>query len=63
MWAKAVTFDEWQKRRTDARTAGVEVATDVGLRIDADVLEHFRKTGHGWQGRINEVLRKAAGLS
>lgn len=62
MWARAVTFDERQKRRAQARTCTVELAPDVVVRIDADVLEHFRKTGQGWQGRINEVLRKAAGL-
>lgn len=28
----------------------------VGLRLDPDVVEHFRKTGPGWQRRINEVL-------
>jgi uncharacterized protein (DUF4415 family) len=33
----------------------------VTLRIDQDVLEHFRATGPGWQDRINDVLRKAAG--
>jgi uncharacterized protein (DUF4415 family) len=34
----------------------------VNLRLDPDVLEYFRKTGPGWQSRINEALRKAAGL-
>lgn len=34
----------------------------VNLRLDADVLEHFRKAGPGWQSRINEALRKVAGL-
>ena len=34
----------------------------VSLRIDRDVLEHFQETGPGWQDRINEALRKAAGL-
>jgi len=34
----------------------------VNLRLDADVLEYFRKTGPGWQSRINEALRKAEGL-
>ena len=33
----------------------------VSLRIDRDVLEHFQETGQGWQDRINEALRKAAG--
>ncbi|MFI5011396.1 MAG: BrnA antitoxin family protein [Hyphomicrobiales bacterium] len=33
----------------------------VSLRIDQDVLEHFQAGGPGWQDRINEALRKAAG--
>lgn len=31
----------------------------VTLRLDAEVLDGFRETGPGWQGRINEALRKA----
>lgn len=34
----------------------------VSVRLDADVLAHFRKGGPGWQSRINAVLRKAAKL-
>lgn len=34
----------------------------VSLRIDPDVLEWYKSSGPGWQGRINDVLRKAAGL-
>src|SRR5262249_37250490 len=30
------------------------------LRLDADVVEHFRATGPGWQTRINDTLRLAA---
>jgi len=33
----------------------------VSLRIDQDVLEHFQEGGPGWQDRINDALRKAAG--
>jgi uncharacterized protein (DUF4415 family) len=33
----------------------------VSLRIDQDVLEYFQEGGAGWQDRINEALRKAAG--
>jgi uncharacterized protein (DUF4415 family) len=33
----------------------------VSLRIDQDVLEYFQDGGPGWQDRINDVLRKAAG--
>jgi uncharacterized protein (DUF4415 family) len=33
----------------------------VSLRIDRDVLEFFQESGPGWQDRINDALRKAAG--
>jgi uncharacterized protein (DUF4415 family) len=33
----------------------------VSLRIDRDVLDHFQESGPGWQDRINEALRRAAG--
>ena len=33
----------------------------VSLRIDQDVLEYFREGGPGWQDRINDALRRAAG--
>jgi uncharacterized protein (DUF4415 family) len=32
----------------------------VKLRLDHDVLTAYRKTGSGWQTRINADLRKAA---
>jgi uncharacterized protein (DUF4415 family) len=30
---------------------------DIHIRIDEDVLEWFRRTGRGYQTRINNVLR------
>jgi uncharacterized protein (DUF4415 family) len=33
----------------------------VTLRIDRDVLDFFQADGPGWQERINQALRKAAG--
>ncbi|MCW2239279.1 BrnA antitoxin family protein [Azospirillum canadense] len=55
--------DAWfAKARRGGRpkaTAPKELTT---LRLDPDVLAHFRATGPGWQTRINEALRKAAGL-
>lgn len=33
----------------------------VSLRIDRDVLDYFQDGGPGWQERINDALRKAAG--
>lgn len=34
----------------------------VSLRLSPDVVAHYRATGPGWQRRIDEDLRKAAGL-
>ncbi len=34
----------------------------VHLRLSPDVLTYFRKSGPGWQTRIDEALRKAAKL-
>lgn len=58
-WAKAVLgIDGKPVRRGRPPLARPKEA--VTLRIDADILDHFREKGPGWQTRINEALRKAA---
>ncbi len=32
----------------------------ISIRLDRDVLEVFKATGDGWQGRINDTLRAHA---
>ncbi len=32
-------------------------AADATVRLDPDVLAHFRATGPGWQARVNAALR------
>jgi uncharacterized protein (DUF4415 family) len=34
----------------------------VSLRLSPEVVAHYRATGPGWQRRIDEDLKKAAGL-
>ena len=34
----------------------------VSLRLDRDVVNWFRTSGKGWQTRMNEALRKVAGV-
>jgi uncharacterized protein (DUF4415 family) len=34
----------------------------VSLRLDKAVVDRFKAAGAGWQTRINEALRKAAGF-
>jgi uncharacterized protein (DUF4415 family) len=36
--------------------------TQVSLRLDDDVIAAFRAQGPGWQSRMNEALRKSAGV-
>jgi uncharacterized protein (DUF4415 family) len=38
------------------------VKSQLTLRLDPDLVAHFRSLDPGWQARINEALRKAAGL-
>jgi uncharacterized protein (DUF4415 family) len=45
--------------KANAIPAGKET---VSLKLDRDVLAHFQDDGPGWQERINDALRKAAGL-
>jgi uncharacterized protein (DUF4415 family) len=50
----------WYRRSRGAQKAPTKQL--VSLRLDRDVIEHFRKRGPGWQRRINDTLRKAARL-
>lgn len=67
MWARARPAEEampefiarWRKWRGQQKAP---VKKLVSLRLDPDVIDHFRATGPGWQGRINDTLRKAARL-
>ena len=34
----------------------------IKLRLDADVIARFKADGDGWQTRMNDALRKEAGL-
>ena len=50
--------------RTRGRPPGSTAETtkqQVSLRLDRDVIRHFRSSGPGWQSRINQALRRAMG--
>ena len=57
----AAAFPNARKRGRPAGTTSSR-KTQVALRIDNDTLERFKAGGPGWQSRMNEALRKAAGL-
>jgi len=49
-------------RRARGRPAVEQPKRQISLRLDPDVIDAFKATGKGWQGRINAALRKAANL-
>ena len=50
------------RKNLGGRPKADTVKLPVSLRLDADVVDHFRQSGAGWQSRMNAALRKAAGL-
>ena len=45
------------RRRGRPKSASPKV--EVKIRLDANVVEHLRDTGKGWQTRVNAELAKA----
>jgi uncharacterized protein (DUF4415 family) len=48
------------RRKAGRPPLGEKTRRHVSLRLDPDVIEAFKSTGKGWQGRINDALRPAA---
>lgn len=51
-------------KRSRGRPAGSTTSqkTQVTLRLDREAVDRLKASGPGWQTRINEAVRKAAGL-
>lgn len=45
------------RRARGPQKTPIKVLTTI--RLDADIVEHFKRSGRGWQTRINNELRKA----
>ncbi len=45
--------------RPRGRPPKADPKTQVTLRLDADVVQHFKADGAGWQTRINAALKRA----
>ena len=62
--APDLSSPEWRAKMDKAvvrrgRPRSVNPKELVSLRLDADVLGHFRASGPGWQSRNNETLRRS----
>ena len=49
-------------RRGRGRPAVANPRKQISLRLDGDIIDKFKSTGKGWQGRLNDAPRKVAGL-
>ena len=49
-------------RRARGRPQVDQPKQQISLRLDPDVIAAYKRSGKGWQGRVNEILRKAAKL-
>jgi uncharacterized protein (DUF4415 family) len=61
-WFQQADLYDGEKLIRRGRPPASNPKEPISIRIDAEVLERFRQSGPGWQGRINEILRKAVGL-
>lgn len=57
-WTDRIARAKVQRGRPKA--AITKVSTTI--RLDPDVIDAFKADGPGWQSRMNNALRKAAGL-
>lgn len=63
-FAKGVAFadlPEGLRKTLSSRKRGPQKTPTkelISIRLSADVLERFRGTGRGWQGRVNVALRE-----
>lgn len=57
-WVERFAKAKVQRGRPVA--AAPKISTTI--RLDPEVIAHFKADGPGWQSRINQALRKAAGL-
>jgi uncharacterized protein (DUF4415 family) len=57
-----VLAEQKKRGRGPGRPAG-RTKKPVSISLDQDLLELLRKSGTGWQTRVNALLRAAMGLS
>jgi uncharacterized protein (DUF4415 family) len=47
--------------RPRGRPKADKTKMQITLRLDPEIVSHFRKSGEGWQSRINAVLKRHVG--
>ena len=59
-WFETADLYIGEKLIRRGRPAGSGTKQQITLRLDKDVIDAFRKTGPGWQARMNDVLARSA---
>lgn len=54
---------EKMRKHVGGRPKAENPKISVSLRLDPEVVSRFKAEGPGWQTRMNNALRQAAGLS
>ncbi len=54
-------FEGMKRLRGQRGPQKAPTKTPVTLRLDPEIVEHFKKSGRGWQSRINQALRNVVG--
>lgn len=54
---------EKMRKHVGGRPKAANPKVAVSLRLDPEVVSRFKAQGPGWQTRINDALREAAGLN
>lgn len=60
-FAKAIPFTEYARShglKLPGRPKAAVTKQPVNLRLDPEIIAHFKAGGEGWQTRINAVLSK-----
>ncbi|RAP39459.1 hypothetical protein BYZ73_20390 [Rhodovulum viride] len=65
--APDLSAPEWQEKFANAkvqrgRPKAEKTKVSTTIRLSPEVIEYFKADGPGWQSRIDEALRKVAGL-
>lgn len=61
-WFAGADLHHGSKLVRRGRPRAQQTKQAVSLRLDADVVQWFKNSGTGWQTRMNQALRKVAGL-
>ena len=57
--SKVVPDDVEVFKRARGRPISRNPKVSVTLRLDAEIIEHFKADGKGWQSRLNSTLKAA----